>query len=118
MSKIIKFPSKQEEDLDQGSMIIDANQKSPMINNVLDYFWNEVYTGRTIKGISADDDGKITIDFMWSKYQNYHFESLIGFLDFTINFMNNNKQLIGVFLEKYNEHVDVNGYERLITSGK
>lgn len=122
MSNIINFPTKEtgaKEDEKDDWFIIETSETTRWAKNlesIMDELWSEIYCGKEVTDVFADDDGRIHFQLDYTgrrgSYHLYkdHFKFVIDYI--------NDKNLAVDFMTKYNEHIENNNSERLFTMKK
>jgi hypothetical protein len=96
---------------ESGRVVIDTKIKGPELNVLLDALWHEIYVGKVLKEIFADDDGCIYYSTEWPK--NEEFNSLNEHVNIFIDFINK-RYLTSDFMEYYDQAIEQKGIRRIL----
>lgn len=119
MSKIINFPTNNfnsTEDKDDW-FIIETSEKTKWAKNlesIMDELWSEIYCGKEITNVFADDDGRIHFHLEFTgrrgSYDLYkeHFKFLVDYINRTYS--------VADFMKEYNTFIETADIEKLLTT--
>lgn len=95
-----------DESIDKEDFVIDLHQKDGL-KSAVDELWSQVYIGKKVSELFADDDGKIHYKSRWVRSietEPDYDRSLKEHLKITMDFINNNS-LSTTFMKFYDEEI-------------